>query len=200
MLIFIGTLVPIVTNILGGLKIIQMNVYITPVTFVFTVFCLFLAVFKFNLLKSTPIALQRIVDRISDSYVVLNENYEISDFNQTYVNTFKVKNPVKDRGINFLHILEKYSINSKEFYNRTEKIKGTEETDSFQLYIEPLEKYFRVEITSIMINGQFIRLQLPKCCYKRIKFSDSLNRIIFDHIFHALILLPLVFKKQQIFL
>ena len=156
MLIFIGTLVPIVTNILGGLKIIQMNVYITPVTFVFTVFCLFLAVFKFNLLKSTPIALQRIVDRISDSYVVLNENYEISDFNQTYVNTFKVKNPVKDRGINFLHILEKYNINSKDFYNRTEKIKGTEETDSLQLYIERLEKYFKVEITSIMINGQLL--------------------------------------------
>ena len=156
MLIFIGTLIPILTNILGGLKIIQMNVYITPITFVFTILCLTLAIFKFNMLKSTPIALQRIVDRISDSYVVLNENYEISDFNQTYVNTFKVKNPVKDRGINFLHILEKYNINSKDFYNRTEKIKGTEETDSLQLYIERLEKYFKVEITSIMINGQLL--------------------------------------------
>lgn len=156
LLILISALVPIITNILGVFKIISISIYATPMMFVFTILCLFLAVFKFNMLKSTPIALQRIVDRISDSYVVLNENYEISDFNQTYVNTFKVKNPVKDRGINFLHILEKYNINSKEFYNRTEKIKGTEETDSFQLYIEPLEKYFKVEITSIMINGQLL--------------------------------------------
>ena len=156
LLILIGALIPIVTNVLGFFKVIPSSNYITPITFTFTVVFLALAMFKYNLFKATPIALQRIVDRISDSYVILNENYEISDFNQTYVNTFKVKNPVKDRGINFLHILEKYNINSKEFYNRTEKIKGTEETDSFQLYIEPLEKYFRVEITSIMINGQLL--------------------------------------------
>ena len=36
-LIFIGELIPIVTNILGFMNIIPMSIYITPITFTFTI-------------------------------------------------------------------------------------------------------------------------------------------------------------------
>ena len=156
LLILMGALVPVLTNILGALKIFPMSIYTTPMTFVFTVVFLFLSVFKFDMLKSTPIALQRIVDRISDSYVVLNESYEISDFNQTYIKTFKIKNYQKYRGVNFLDALKSNNINTTDFVTRIEKIKGTHNTELFQLYVESLEKYFSVEITSIIFNTQLL--------------------------------------------
>ena len=36
--------------------------------------------FKFDFLKITPIALQRIVDRMSDGYIIVNDETVITDF------------------------------------------------------------------------------------------------------------------------
>ena len=76
--IIIGCALPLVVNILGTLNIITITTYTTPISFSFTMLFFAIAIFKFNFLKTTPIALQRIVDRISDSYIILNENYEIN--------------------------------------------------------------------------------------------------------------------------
>lgn len=93
LLILLGALIPIAINALGGFGIIEISLYTTPVSFAFTTVCLFLVFFRFNILKNTPIALQTIVDRISDSYVILNDDYEVTDYNETFVKTFKIKDP-----------------------------------------------------------------------------------------------------------
>lgn len=48
LLIILGVSVPLITNILGTLKIIPMTVYITPISFAFTMLCFTFAIFKFN--------------------------------------------------------------------------------------------------------------------------------------------------------
>ena len=81
-----------------------MSIYITPITFTVTIVMFTIAIFKFQLLGVAPIALQKIVDRISDSYVVLNENKIVTDFNKTFLDTFKLK--AEDiRSKNFLEFL-----------------------------------------------------------------------------------------------
>lgn len=89
MLIFIGQLVPVSVVLLSTQKIIYMPVFVENISFSFLVVCFSIALFKFEFLGLAPIALQRIVDLISDSYVVINRNLEIVDYNQTFVNTFK---------------------------------------------------------------------------------------------------------------
>ena len=90
-LLFIGTLVPLVVNSLGAFQIIQISIYTTPITFAVTLICFTLGILKFDLFKVTPIALQRIVDRMSDSYLVLNDDDVITDFNKTFLTTFGLK-------------------------------------------------------------------------------------------------------------
>ena len=68
-----------------------MTEYVTPICFTIAIICISLAIFKFNFLSVTPIALQRIVDRMSDSYIVLNENNLITDFNIPFLSTFRLK-------------------------------------------------------------------------------------------------------------
>lgn len=155
-LIFIGTLIPVALNILGSLKIISMSIYITPMSFLFTILCLGLAIFRFNLLQSTPIALQRIVDRISDSYIVLNTNHEISDFNKTLINTFKLNNITNLRGLNFIELLKQCKINEEPFLNGLKKIDKNDSTESFEIEVKALKKSFNVEISSILNNNQLI--------------------------------------------
>ena len=155
-LIFIGTLVPIVINVLGIFGILKVSAYTTPMTFAFTMICVALALFKFSLLKVTPIALQRIVDRISDSYVVLNDNYEISDFNQTFITTFHMNNTIEIRGIDFEKFLTENDVDIKQFDDCIEAVKNNNKTKSFEIFISKINKYFNVEVTSINVDNQFL--------------------------------------------
>ena len=155
-LISLGTVVPFAVNIIGASKLVSMSIFITPMSFFFTILCLGFAIFKFNLLRSTPIALQRIVDRISDSYLVLNTHYIISDYNKTFTTTFKIHNVEKLRGSNFMSFLESHKISKEKFVEGFENIKKNNTTELFELEIKELKKSFNVEISSIMNNKQLL--------------------------------------------
>ena len=156
LLIIIGIAIPLIVNILGTFKIISMTIYLTPISFAITILFFFLAIFKFNFLGATPIALQRIVDRISDSYLVLNTNYEISDFNKTFITTFKIKDTAKIRGYSFSEILKHYNINEHIFLDSLKKVTNNYSTESFEIDVKDLKKSFNVEISSILNNGQIL--------------------------------------------
>ena len=157
-LFLLGTLIPLTLNLLGSFGVINMSIYITPICFSFTILIFAFAIFRFNFLKVAPIALQTIVDRISDSYVILNDDYEITDYNETFVNTFKVKNKGALRGKHFAVFLKEMNLKDeiKTFAERLEKIDTASRTKTFRLYVSKLNKTFNVEISSIMVNGQFL--------------------------------------------
>ncbi len=58
------------------------------IVFIITFAFFFLAIIKFDLFRVIPIALQNIVDHISDSYLVIDAQEMVIDFNQTFQNTF----------------------------------------------------------------------------------------------------------------
>ena len=153
-LISLATIIPIITNFLGAFNIIPMSIYITPISFTFTIICLTLAMFRFNLFKIAPIALQSIVDRISASYVVLNDDYEISDFNETFIKTFHIKDFSKIRGASFIELIKSYKLNIDDFSNHIKKVENNDKTESFEIRINKIDKYFNIEITSIIIKGE----------------------------------------------
>jgi len=64
-----------------------------------------LAIFKFKFLNIAPIALQKVVDNISDGFVVINETYNIVDYNRTFMESFKeyLKSIFNDKSINSIH-------------------------------------------------------------------------------------------------
>ena len=157
-LFLIGTLIPLIQNFLGSFGIINMSIYITPICFSFTTIFFAFAIFKFNFLKVAPIALQRVVDRISDSYAILNEDYEITDFNETFIKTFKVKLPSSLRGKHFAVFLKEVGLKDKikEFGKYIENIDKSKKIQTFELSVPKFKKFFNVEITSIIVNGQFL--------------------------------------------
>ena len=151
LLIVLGVSVPVVVNILGTFKIIPMSIYVTPITFTITIICCAIAIFKFQFLNVTPIALQKIVDRISDGYVVLDENNAITDFNKTFLDIFKLS-PEDIRSKNFIRFLQQKDISSQALSKISQSIKranATEKTVSFEQQFVKIRKYFRIEITPI---------------------------------------------------
>ena len=151
MLIIIGTMFPIVVNVLGTLKIYNMNVCLTPISFSIAVIFYTFAIMKFNFLKITPIALQKIVDRISDGYVVLDENNVITDFNKTFLDIFKLRQE-DIRSKNFIKFLQQKQISSRvvtKIERSINKANTTETTIFFEQHFEEIKKYFKIEITPI---------------------------------------------------
>ncbi len=154
-LVVLGIIIPVVINLLGSFKIIPMTIYVTTISFTFSILCFAFAILKFDFLKVAPIALQRVVDRMSDCYLVINENNIITDFNKTFLETFHfTANSV--RNTDFCKLLEPTSTNLDELTLTLEKAKHSPETFTFERYFKSLNKYFHIEINNISNNGSFL--------------------------------------------
>ena len=154
-LILFGISIPVVLNFLGTCKIIPMTVYVTPISFSLSMLFFAFAILKFQFLGATPIAIQKIVDRMSDSYLVLNDDGTITDFNETFLKTFKITDSKDLRGQNFETFLKESNLylNFKKIKSALPKVQNSEKTVSFDLYIRKIKKHFHVEINSILSDG-----------------------------------------------
>lgn len=153
-LLIIGSWMPVVVNILGTFKIISMSVYFTPISFSFTLLFYAFAIFKFSLLNVSPIALQRIVNVMSDSYLVLDTDEHIVDYNNTFVTTFNVQNvSIRRKKIfDLLDSAEKIDNFKEVFYHSIKNKK----TYGVEFYDSTIDKYFQVEISPLFNNNVFI--------------------------------------------
>lgn len=154
-LFIIGTCIPIIINLLGTIKIISMNVYSTPISFSLAIFVYGLAILKFNFLGAAPIALQKIVDRISDSYIVLNEDGYVTDLNKTFLTTFGIKSS-EIIGKNLELFFKNKKIHYEKIKNAIKKTKDTDKTISFQYQISKIHKTFSIEVNNISSDGIFL--------------------------------------------
>lgn len=158
LLIIAGMSIPIVVNVLGTFKIIPMSVFITPISFAFAMVFFALAIFKFKFLGIAPIALRTVVNRMSDSYIILNENYVVTDFNNTFLNTFKLKDEnIRDKNIiKFLERHQYYGVDIAKFKQYLNTVKGRTETVSFEQESINFNKCFTIEINNIMNKNNFL--------------------------------------------
>jgi len=158
LLILTGSLIPIVVNILTTTKIISSTIYLTPICFTFTVLFYALAIFKFKFLSVTPITMQRIVDRMSDSFLVVNEDGTITDFNDTFLKTFKLT----DTAVRNINLIKLVSYTKLEIFDETfiksilEKTKSTEETILVKREMKIKDKYFNIEASGISSKNSFL--------------------------------------------
>lgn len=154
-LIVIGTVIPVVINALATFGVVASTIYITPITFFIGVSFYYVAIFRFQFLSVSPIALQRIVDRISDSYLILNYDNVITDFNETFLKTFNfTANSI--RNTDFNKLLDSSYTDIDELILALDKAKHSSETFTFQRHFSKLNKYFNIEINNITSKGNFL--------------------------------------------
>ncbi len=153
-LIILGTIIPIVLNILGTLKIVDMTVYLTPISFTIGIILYAFAILKFDFLNISPIALQRIVNVMSDSYLILDSNNMIVDYNDTFKKTFNIKN-IDIRKKTIFDLLNS-SENLDKLKNIFYKSIKDKETCTMEYYNTKIDKYFNVEISPLFNKKVYI--------------------------------------------
>ena len=129
-----------------------MSIYVTPICFTITVICYALAIFKFKFLSIAPIALQNIVDRISDGYLVVNEDNKIIDFNETFLILFNLRN-IDIRNRNLFDLLINHFSNEEVDTSKIKdillKTRKTTKTVFLSEYFEDVNKHFNIEFSSL---------------------------------------------------
>ncbi len=156
LLLIAGTVIPVVINILGTFNIIKMSIYLTPISFTVAIVCFALAIFKFKFLSIAPIALQIVVDRISDGYLVINDDNKIIDFNKTLLILLNLKNiDIRDKNIfDITSNIEDF--NQEDLTKLLLKTKNTTKTQSLTTHFDKLNKYFNIEFSSLNNNKTYL--------------------------------------------
>lgn len=90
-----GLLIPLITNFLATLKIIRLSISATPLAFLVTIFAHGIAVYYLNFLNIKPIALESMVDNISEGYVLLSSDrcivYSNNSFDEAFGEQYKMR-------------------------------------------------------------------------------------------------------------
>ena len=88
LLIIIGILISLTIDAVSTFKIFNWSTAVENIAFAVTISFFILATVKFDFLTVVPVALHTVVDLVSDSYVVINEDLEIVDYNKAFVGSF----------------------------------------------------------------------------------------------------------------
>lgn len=159
-LIIIGTLVPLVVNMLFATKVIKFSLFATPIAFSFAIICFMFSILKYQFLSVVPVALQKVVDLISDSFVVISEELNVIDYNKTFIGTFGEIFKIR-RNENIIDILKSnpaVDFAADDFNRAISEAKESRKSTRFEKQIESetYHKYFTVEITPIISDNSFI--------------------------------------------
>lgn len=87
-LIILGTAVPIVVYVLGIFKLIDISLFDLSSSLSVALFLYWLAINRFDVLNVVPIAIQQVVNHISDGIIVLSKEHNVIFYNATLTTMF----------------------------------------------------------------------------------------------------------------
>jgi len=88
LVLIIGVLVPLFTSCYATFSGANVSIAATPISFVITLICNYIAIFRLHLLDIVPVATQHILDWIPDGYLILSEDGLVVDDNKHFRQVF----------------------------------------------------------------------------------------------------------------
>lgn len=173
-LIIIGSFIPAVVNICYTFGVPGFDTYSTPTAFGILLIFYILGILRYDFLKISPVAMQTVINRISDSFLVCDNKYNILVYNQTFADNFEYIGHLRSGG-NLLKLLE----DSKAPFLDAEFITGNIDkaiceriiiTKDVQIDMPGGKKYFNIEFTPI--------IQRNKCNTVILLFKDITQHIL----------------------
>ena len=156
LLIIFGSLIPLCVNALG-ITIIDTNIYVTPISFIITILLFGVAILRYNFLSIAPIALKKVVDQMSDLYLVLNQDCVVSDCNKPFENIFKVsKNNLLGKDLFDLKITKNILAKKGSLRTCINNAQKNEKVFKLEVALKNSEKHYNVEISGIYDDGNCI--------------------------------------------
>lgn len=159
-LIVIGTIVPVAVDIAFVFNLFQFSMYYEPISFAFSALCFMLAIRKYNFLNIVPIAWQTVIGQISDSYIVVNEDFWIIDYNQPFSRNFAWISDI-ERNTSVWTWADRADVISKDHSKKIRDALNQTFEDRIPVSLEKsfeeegIYKVFTVEISPVILHGSY---------------------------------------------
>lgn len=179
-----GSLLPAVVNTLATLQLVNMSIASTPISFIGTVLFHGIAIYQFHILDIRPIAIRRIVDWLTDGYLVVTEDGLIVDMNKSFRDIFSDKRDFLE------NTYLKDSLKAEDIKNKTslynlvtsiETSKKTLSTVSFEqsVFIEVngtlTKQFYMVDVEPLFMEENIVGFV---CIYKDVtKVKDNMQKL-----------------------
>ena len=156
LLIIIGASAPIIPNLLASLQIMSMDTYITPIMFLVTAICFYISIFKLNSFDAVPIALKNIVNIMTDAFIVIEKNGNVSYVNKSFIDNLA---PIVKLNLND-NLYEKMNDSKHTSYSGlTKAIDYAEKTGnltrrSWHISNSKVRKFFEIDIQPVKSAGK----------------------------------------------
>lgn len=155
LIVLLGISVSLAVNICSTLKLIELPYTSTPVSFSFAVACFYISIVKFDFFNLIPLAMQNIVNEISDCFIVVNPECKIIDYNEPFEKVFGSIMNIK-RNIFLSNIKTNYesALTYAQmlggFVERSNTHKNTFFTEEHIKVEDFFDKFFSIEVTPII--------------------------------------------------
>lgn len=124
----IGALIPLVVNMMATFKIGSLGIEATPLAFTATIILHGFAIFYFHMLDIKPLAMQRVLDRLSDCYLVISDTGLVVNFNWQFQEVFGKKYGIQENTFLQDSVQVEDADTKSTFYNLTSSIETCRET------------------------------------------------------------------------
>ncbi|MDL2287481.1 hypothetical protein LJB90_02845 [Eubacteriales bacterium OttesenSCG-928-G02] len=161
----IGVSIPAIANLLTLFKVIEGSVITTPIAFTATIIFHGIAIFKYRFFDIKPIAMQQLINLISDCYLVVSPEGDINTFNQQFLNIIGNEYNIKENS-NLNDFIRTEDVENKTtIYNLISGInscQGTKSRITYEQTISRMENeevimsYYIVEITSLVSDNEVV--------------------------------------------
>ncbi len=154
-----GVVISFVFNILVTFQVIDAAFHGTVIAFSLSCSLFYLAIFKFDFLSIVPIALQTVVDHISDSFLVFDQKDFLIDYNKPFVDTFASEIEIS-RKMSLDEMTKRVAKNESlyKLLSRFQKMIGQHKRLNIEqsLIIDGKTRHFSIEVTPLFNQGQFM--------------------------------------------
>ena len=161
-----GNFLTILVNILAVSGVVKLTIYSTPFVAVFGVLILHgLAIFRFHILDIKPIAVETALNRISDGFLVLNNEGFIVSFNRVFKDTFGMVFGLSINTKIYDYVLNDELNNNIGIHTLVSSMnacKGSGTTISYEQSVTVTEdkkmttKFYMVDVTSLISANKYV--------------------------------------------
>jgi signal transduction histidine kinase len=163
-LLFLGGVIPYVVNFALTVQIINVNVNATLIAISAMMLCSWIAIFKYDFLNIIPIAIKKVMDNISDAFMVIDRNNQLLDFNRAFSEDFSIQRRsgrrlFPERNVDLKRLFDRFDkaeFDFNQFNACMQKSIAEQSVFRFEKYFPSLDRYFVVELNPIFLKNNYL--------------------------------------------
>jgi len=175
LLLIIAWVIPWIADIVYMMHLISFDIDLCPLAFCFSGMISSFAIFKFKLIKLTPIALEKVFSNMLDGVIILDSENNIVNFNNSSKNIISELKDIEPGDQKIDDVLKEYktilkAVNSASYNESLISIKNKDQLRYYNMNINYVYEKTDEIIGKILIFNDVTEIEL-----QRKKLSDNFN-------------------------